>query len=132
MQYTITAHPTTYNGVNFRSRLEAQWAAYFDLLKISWDYEPVDLKGWTPDFSLKILGYDNVFVEVKPFYDEATFRRIVAHCGNVPCVLAVAKGCLYLCSLEEGEPFWTENLCNKPSLWCEAGNRVQWRPNAYR
>jgi len=30
--YTIPAIPTRYNGVNFRSRLEAKWAAFFDLL----------------------------------------------------------------------------------------------------
>ena len=27
----MMAHPTRYAGVNFRSRLEAKWAAFFDL-----------------------------------------------------------------------------------------------------
>ena len=31
MNYTIKAIPTTYAGVRFRSRLEARWAAFFDL-----------------------------------------------------------------------------------------------------
>lgn len=56
------AIPTTYGGVNFRSRLEARWAAFFDLLGWSWEYEPIDLAGYIPDF---ILG-GRVLVEVKP------------------------------------------------------------------
>lgn len=47
-------HPTRYNGVEFRSRLEARWAAFFDILGWEWRYEPVDLEGWTPDFWLAI------------------------------------------------------------------------------
>jgi hypothetical protein len=59
------AIPTTYGGVNFRSRLEARWAAFFDLLGWSWEYEPIDLKGYIPDF---ILGFERpLLVEVKPF-----------------------------------------------------------------
>lgn len=60
--YTIKSHPTSYKGVNFRSRLEATWAAFFDLCGWEWEYEPIDLPGWTPDF---ILG-KSVAVEVKP------------------------------------------------------------------
>lgn len=61
----MKAHPTTYGGVNFRSRLEAKWAAFFDLLGWQWQYEPIDLDGWTPDFSIQ--GHDGpIYVEVKP------------------------------------------------------------------
>lgn len=60
--YTIKSHPTSYKGVNFRSRLEATWAAFFDLCGWYWEYEPVDLPGWTPDFILD----KRVAVEVKP------------------------------------------------------------------
>jgi hypothetical protein len=61
----MKAHPTTYAGVNFRSRLEAKWAAFFDRLQWTWEYEPVDLSGWTPDFA--IAGHDGpIYVEVKP------------------------------------------------------------------
>jgi hypothetical protein len=41
------------NGLLFRSRLEARWAAFFDLLGWPWEYEPFDLNGYTPDFLLK-------------------------------------------------------------------------------
>lgn len=64
MKYDIKAIPTTYAGVNFRSRLEARWAAFFDLCGWKWDYEPFDLDGWAPDFMLK--GKIKALVEVKP------------------------------------------------------------------
>lgn len=64
MIYDIKAIPTTYAGVQFRSRLEARWAAFFDLCGWKWDYEPFDLDGWAPDFMLK--GKIKSLVEVKP------------------------------------------------------------------
>jgi hypothetical protein len=64
MNYEITAIETAYNGINFRSRLEARWAAMFDLLKWDWTYEPIDFNGWIPDFA--IHGEQIVYVEVKP------------------------------------------------------------------
>ncbi len=64
MKYNIKAIPTTYAGVNFRSRLEARWAAFFDLCGWDWDNEPFDLEGWAPDFMLK--GKVKALVEVKP------------------------------------------------------------------
>lgn len=62
---SFVAKPTTYNGVRFRSRLEARWAAFFDLNAWKWSYEPVDLAGWVPDFILHMPLAD-VYVEVKP------------------------------------------------------------------
>lgn len=32
--------PTMYKGIQFRSRLEARWAVFFDTLGIEWEYEP--------------------------------------------------------------------------------------------
>lgn len=65
MDYTIKAIPTEYAGVKFRSRTEARWAAFFDLVGLKWDYEPFDLEGWAPDFLLRTkIGH--VLVEVKP------------------------------------------------------------------
>ncbi|PDT79975.1 hypothetical protein [Sinorhizobium sp. BJ1] len=64
MTYRIKAIPTVYNHVQFRSRLEARWAAFFDLCGWEWDYEPFDLDGWAPDFLLK--GKTKALVEVKP------------------------------------------------------------------
>lgn len=57
--------PTKYNHVQFRSRLEARWAAFFDLAKWKWEYEPSDDGDWTPDFILRDEGGPTA-VEVKP------------------------------------------------------------------
>lgn len=61
----IKSIPTTYNGINFRSRLEATWAAFFDLIGWNWEYEPFDMNGWIPDFLIKGCIKD-ILVEVKP------------------------------------------------------------------
>ena len=66
MDYTIKSIETRYSGVNFRSRLEAKWAAVFDMLHWKWTYEPDDFNGWIPDFA--IHGKQLVYVEVKPVY----------------------------------------------------------------
>lgn len=59
---------TQYAGILFRSRLEARWAMYFDLLGVEWIYEMegYELKsGWyLPDFFLPKF---RVFCEVKPY-----------------------------------------------------------------
>jgi hypothetical protein len=34
VEYSIPAIPTVYRGQQFRSRLEARWAAFFDLLRL--------------------------------------------------------------------------------------------------
>lgn len=66
MEYEIQSKPTIYNGTKYRSRLEARWAAFFDLIGWRYQYEPFDLTGWTPDFV--IYGSKNrmLFIEVKP------------------------------------------------------------------
>lgn len=58
------AKPTLYRDTMFRSRLEARWAAFFDLAGWRWDYEPCDFDGWTPDFRLN--GVESIYAEVKP------------------------------------------------------------------
>jgi hypothetical protein len=78
----MSSIPTTYNGIRFRSRLEAKWAYIFDRLGWEWDYEPFDLNGWIPDFVISKCGslrkqipYDSVkplVVEIKP----------IVHTGN--------------------------------------------------
>lgn len=58
--------PTTYAGVKFRSRIEATWAAFFDLADIGWEHEPIFLKGWLPDFRLNVGGF-TMLAEVKKY-----------------------------------------------------------------
>jgi len=64
---TIKALPTKYNGVWFRSRLEARWAVYFNYFGIEWEYEFQGFKlpsgCYLPDFWLPQV---NLWAEVKP------------------------------------------------------------------
>lgn len=61
----MNAIPTLWNGIRFRSRLEARWAAFFTALEWPWSYEPIDLAGYIPDFLLHF--HVDLLVEVKPF-----------------------------------------------------------------
>jgi hypothetical protein len=67
------AIPTVYAGVQFRSRLEARWAAFFDLLRWPWDYEPIDLAGYIPDFVIR--AREPFLVEVKGRTEEVAGAR---------------------------------------------------------
>ena len=63
----IKAIETEYNGMLFRSRLEARWAVFFDAAGEKYEYEPdgfmLDGIGYVPDFYLPGL---DLYVEVKP------------------------------------------------------------------
>lgn len=59
---------TTYRNFQFRSRLEAKWAVFFDHCGWKWSYEPLDLNGWIPDFA---IGERPTLVEIKPYFNEA-------------------------------------------------------------
>jgi hypothetical protein len=66
----IAAIPTEYDGILFKSRLEARWAVFFDLMRIKWEYEPQCFEQddgecviqYLPDFYLTEL---ECWVEVK-------------------------------------------------------------------
>ena len=58
------AIPTDYCGIRMRSRLEAQWAAFFDLMGWKWSYEPFDLRGYIPDFVIDAI--EPTLFEIKP------------------------------------------------------------------
>ncbi len=62
--------PTMYNGCLFRSRLEARWAVFFDVLGLKWEYEPEGFQlsnetWYLPDFWLPYFD-EGVWCEVKP------------------------------------------------------------------
>lgn len=148
---TIAAIPTRYAGVNFRSRLEARWAAFFDLRDLKWDYEPIDFNGWIPDFVLRpIVAGEvvDVHAEIKPIFDpmpdEIGYEKAVKHSRNMWVLLLGAApldfqiGCLL--NREPEDNCWQElngvlsgydienwKLADQKTLWREAGNRVQWK-----
>jgi len=105
MKYNMKSVETVYNGTTFRSRLEANWAACFDIYRWQWTYEPFDLDGWFPDFLLKSEDPErpDVFVEVKPLtsFCEETAQKIQealekTNNHRVPALLVGT------------EPFWSE------------------------
>jgi hypothetical protein len=69
----LRAIPTKYQGVEFRSRLEAKWACFFDELGLRWESEPESYplpggSGYMPDFLLRWAPGDRgwCWAEVKP------------------------------------------------------------------
>lgn len=90
MEYKINSKPTIYKGTKYRSRLEARWAAFFDLIGWRYQYEPFDLPGWTPDFI--IYGSENrvLFVEVKPVVTKEYAKEYSIKLKNIkPTVNAI-------------------------------------------
>ena len=64
----INPIPTEYAGHVFRSRTEARWAVFFDLIQLRWEYEPEgiilgDGTWYLPDFWMPDMA---LWVEVKP------------------------------------------------------------------
>lgn len=86
------AIPTMYSGVQYRSRLEAKWATFFDLVGWRYEYEPCDFKGWIPDFVL--FGARRVYVEVKPTYDfpqDIAEEMITSGCQDALLILGATN-----------------------------------------
>lgn len=90
----IAALPTYYNGVNFRSRLEAKWAIFFDLSKLDWVYEPeafkCDFGNYCPDFLIS----DTHYAEVKPncaAWNSANHMNGFVKITNMPLLACVGS-----------------------------------------
>jgi hypothetical protein len=138
-------------GINFRSRLEARWAALLTLIGWPWEYEPdLDLNGWIPDFA--ITAGTGLRVEVKPGIVHAELEPFKARIekafapeyqGNAWLVGAsptvglwyTANGCI-----EKWEPVAVHDVARRVGLvatrvgpadvqrlWIKAGNALQWR-----
>lgn len=94
---TTRGIPTKYAHQQFRSRLEATWAVFFDLVGWSWKYEPIDLTGYVPDFVLTFPKAP-VLVEVKPAFSVAeleTFTGKVEASGWDKEALIVGAGPIF-------------------------------------
>lgn len=153
----MKAIPTNYAGVQFRSRLEAKWAALFDIAGLQWSYEPFDLEGWAPDFAIHTKD-GNILVEVKPVNlvpcsvlengftlpSCSTFQKAAAHqrdnwvllLGERPQSNAEHFGIGSLMdppTHARGKVDWLEMLDHVSVPECEAkwraaGNATQWVP----
>lgn len=77
----IKAIQTEYNGIKFRSRLEARWAVFFDTANIRYEYEPEGYETeegqrYLPDFYLPDF---DLYVEVKRDTEEG-IKEIIEKC----------------------------------------------------
>lgn len=121
------AIPTKYAGVNFRSRLEAKWAAFFDLLGFRWEYEPVEFCGWMPDFALHPDDGEPIYCEVKPVYWQhgVPFSRY-AEFEKVSRYLRArqSNGCCWLFGIgvpEDIQPYFVNDYCFQLSIHVDYG-----------
>ncbi len=87
------AIPRRYRGVEFRSTLEADWAATLDALDLDWEYEPTTFtlpsgQRYLPDFHLPQIG---TWIEVKgtgvPRVEKARelAGMLTCHCSGRNC-----------------------------------------------
>lgn len=94
---------TRYNGILFRSKLEAQWAKFFDSLRIPWIYEPEgflfsDRTMYLPDF---YLPDSKQWFEVKGVMDDIDKHKIEMLCreSGHDVVVGYANGEFDMCNL---------------------------------
>jgi hypothetical protein len=137
----MNAIPTHYTGVNFRSRLEARWAAFFELIKWRVSYEPLDLNGYIPDFISTETLHGRVWLfEIKPIcttnvsdfisqtLETVTKIKMSGWAGPFCICGALGQLVFFEPDLVHGPVQCVEDTCdNWRTAWREAGNRVQWR-----
>lgn len=92
---------TVYHDTTFRSRTEARWAVFFDVLKIKWEYEKegyeLDCGRYLPDFWLPYTEnykckyiHAGEWIEIKGQYPSKkeikkmlSLSRATKHSGNI-------------------------------------------------
>lgn len=130
----IKARTTMYRGVQMRSRLEADFAAFLDRGGVEWEYEPVCFAGprgqWLPDFRVLFNG-TRIYAEIKPEslrgdqIDQTLERMSVAWLTEPTAVL-------HLAIWQFGKPRQSFNLMGLPDenpvWWCHegAGELMAW------
>lgn len=101
MMSDLTPIETTYDGYKFRSRLEARWAVFFDLLGIKWEYEKEGYKTpfgnylpdfWLPDVYMRWHKPKGIFLEVKPENYGRTHDALEYVAQNLKCGALLARG----------------------------------------
>lgn len=105
MQHRRIIRPiqTEYNGYLFRSRLEARWAVFFDVMRYDYEYEPegFDLGPdglYLPDFWLPQV---EMYAEVKPTHLSIEEKRKCA------CLVeSTERSCLLLIGPPDFKEYW--------------------------
>jgi len=99
----IEPKPTIYRDVEFKSRLEARWAVFFDYYHLmdGWQYEPKTFRlenGWeyTPDFFFQWSSFPGL-LEVKPTIPSVEYLRgLFAFLPEMPIQLTLGIGDFYI------------------------------------
>ena len=103
--------PTEYNGILYRSQLEAIWATFFDKTVYAYCYEPQDnpFYGWLPDFAVQLRSADvqSVWCEVKPLHFK-DFPHDIA--DKIKCAEPQRDNDLIVAILGLDAPVWLDNL----------------------
>jgi len=114
---------TYYNDLRFRSRIEAKWACFFDLLNLDWKYEPQDLIGYIPDFIVDSCLLVEIKGDCKSIDNLQKYTSKIIKSGWLgPWLLC---GDHYLIQLGQ-------QLVLPPDakqLWNQACNETQWFPD---
>jgi hypothetical protein len=148
------AIPTIYKKIQFRSRLEARFACFLDSYGLVWDYEPLELRKYVPDFVVD-FEFGPTLVELKPAVRPLEFKpacRKITRSGWTGPALVVGSqlslapddradltmfGSL---AAEDGEwsrvgrERWPADWLEYPFMdglfdrWVAAGNATQWNP----
>lgn len=70
-----------YKGLEFKTRLEAKWAAFFDLAGWSWWVNPIAIDDWRPDFKVAFKcdhsecnGQHSLLIAILPMSDIKKFN----------------------------------------------------------
>lgn len=98
---TIAAKPTLYNGIRFRSRLEARWAVFLNTLGfrgLTYEPEVPGFSGYLPDFEVPAA-----YVEVKPIsWLKADTRQRHADLDKWASLVRHSQKALWVCLGEPG------------------------------
>ena len=128
-KYQIKALPTRYNGIEYRSRIEARWAIFFDALRIKHEYERegFDLGDgiqYLPDFW---LPQQDCWVEIKGAEpdEDACDKAYSLSAGTGKEVFVFfgaheARTGIYGTTIEAGAyKFFPEGASDATYRWCE-------------
>lgn len=122
-KYNGKSMPTMYKGIQFRSRLEARWACFFDLVQWKWEYEPEEddkIKGWMPDFTIygdrqETLVEVKYYTQLQEFIDDGEVAKIL-QAKDEREVLLLGKNIIFVPTIE----------FSLPRLgWIMAGDSIQ-------
>jgi hypothetical protein len=128
----IAAKPTVYSGIQFRSRLEARWARFFDAIEWEWIYEPSvpELEGiqYQPDFLVSKPEYaEPILIEVKPLTDDSMSFEQMRELAPWASVVELTASSFVLLVGEPGR--WKEGALVAPghvSLGFDPGHEMVW------